>query len=309
MNKKALCLVVILACSLPFLPVFGGSRDDMPASLIRNIPPRPAEGMSGSEFARSIDGLHGAEREQLIVEQLKAGNLPGFLRRLAPVHLSQTSGDGRAMTVTLFVMPDYLSIGSDQDFIRIPMGLHAATAIADHFGFILPTRKIVDAIFSQSAFTLKPEPLPAGAQMRSTAYYETHNRMIREQRLALGCPLGELLSGHKKDVVLTNRLAGRQGKVAIYGWHRPSGVPIQPLSTVHSSNYADYSHGIRLISTTALLNGQPCSIWTILEDPALADVLSDEGAVRVARQRMTQVHPQPLHPVGVSFYPSEGARF
>jgi hypothetical protein len=115
--------------------------------------------------------------------------------------------------------------------------------------------------------------------------------MIRDQRLALGCPLGELISGHKKDVVMSNRLASRPGKVAIYGWHRPSGVPIQPLSTVHGSGYADYSHGVRLISATALLNGQPCSIWTILEDPALALLLSDEGAVRVARQLMSGSSP------------------
>jgi hypothetical protein len=258
----------------------------MQALLIGKIPSRPAGGMNGSEFARSIHELQGAQREQLIVEQLKAGNLPDFLRRLVPVHFSQTSGDGKTTTVTLFAMPDYLSIGSNKDFIRIPMGLHAATAIADQFGFILPTKKIVDAIFSQSAFTLKPAPLPAGAQMTSTAYYLTHNKMVRDQRLALGYPLGELISGHKKDVVMTNRLAAKQGKVAIYGWHRPSGVPIQPLSTVHGSHYADYSHGIRLISATALLDGQPCSIWTILEDPALAGVLSDEGAVRVARQLM-----------------------
>jgi hypothetical protein len=289
MKKKAsFCLVVILACSLAsFFLVFGQGKADMQALLIRKIPQRPLEGVSGSEFARSIFGLQDSEREQFIVEQLKAGNLPDFLRRLVPVHVSRTSPDGKATTVTLFVMPDYLSIGSNQDFIRIPMGLHAATAIADQFGFTLPTKKIVDAIFSQSAFTLRPEPLPAGDQMRSTAYYLAHNRMIRDQRLALGCPLGELISGHKKDVVMSNRLAARPGKVAIYGWHRPSGVPIQPLSTVHGSGYADYSHGVRLISTTALLDGQPCSIWTILEDPALAGVLSDEGAVRVARQRMT----------------------
>ncbi len=286
MQLKALCLVVILVCSLSSPAAFGGGRDDLPSALTVGIPPRPAGGMSGSEFARSIDSLHGAEREQLILEQLRSGNLPDFLRRLAPVRLSRPAGDGRATTVTLFVMPDYLSIGSNRDFIRIPMGLHAATSIADQFGFILPTRKIVDAIFSQSAFTLKPEPLPAGEQMRSTAYYLRHNGMIRDQRLALGCKLGELISGHKKDVVMTNRLDGKQGRVAIYGWHRPSGVPIQPLSTVHGSNYADYSHGIRLISTTALLDGQPCSIWTILEDPALAGLLSDEGAVRVARLRM-----------------------
>jgi hypothetical protein len=287
MKVKALCLVIILVCSLTSLFVLGESKGDMQASLIGNIPPRPVGGLSGSEFARSIFGLQGTQREQLILEQLKAGNLPDFLRRLAPVHVSRTSADGKATTVTLFVMPDYLSIGSNQDFVRIPMGLHAATAIADQFGFTLPTKKIVDAIFSQSAFTLKPEPLPAGDQMRSTAYYLTHNKMIRDQRLALSCPLGELISGHKKDVVMSNRLAAKPGKVAIYGWHRPSGVPIQPLSTVHGSSYADYSHGIRLISTTALLNGQPCSIWTILEDPALAGVLSDEGAVRVARQLMT----------------------
>jgi hypothetical protein len=129
--------------------------------------------------------------------------------------------------------------------------------------------------------------------MTSTAYYLTHNKMIRDQRLAVGCPLGELISGHKKDVVLTNRMAVRQGKVAIYGWHRPSGVPIQPLSTVHGANYADYSHGVRLVSSTALLNGRPCSIWTILEDPALADVLSDEGVIRGERQRLSLGHRQP----------------
>jgi len=294
MKTRALCLVVILACSLASLfLVFGQSKGDMQAVLVRNIPQRPVGGVSGSEFAQSIFGLQGAEREQLILEQLRAGNLPDFLRRLAPVHVSQTSGDGRTTTVTLFVMPDYLSIGSNQDFVRIPMGLHAAAAIADQFGFTLPTKKIVDAIFSQSAFTLKPEPLPAGDRMRSTAYYLTHNRMIREQRLALGCPLGELISGHKKDIVMTNRMAEKRGRVAIYGWHRPSGVPIQPLSLVHGSNYADYSHGVRLISSTALINGQACSIWKILEDPALAGMLSDEGAIGEARQLMALGHRPP----------------
>jgi hypothetical protein len=293
MKGRTLCLIVILVlCPLSFL-AYGGDRDDMQAYLIRNIPPRPSGGMSGSEFVRGISGLHGAQREQLILDQLRQGNLPDFLRKLASVHLSQMSGDGGTTTVTLFVMPDYLSIGSNQDFIRIPMGLHAATAIADQFDFILPTRKIVDAIFSQSAFTLKPEPLPAGVQMRSTAYYMMHNKMIRDQRLALGCSVGELISGHKKDIVMTNRMAGKRGRVAIYGWHRPSGVPIQPLSLVHGSNYADYSHGVRLISTTALINGQACSIWKILEDPALAGMLSDEGAIREARQLMALGHRPP----------------
>ena len=177
-------------------------------------------------------------------------------------------------------MPDYLSIGSNQDFIRIPMGLYTAVEIADKFGFVLPTTKIVDAIFQQSVFRLRPEPMQAGPEMRSTAYYLIHNQKIRKQLYDVGCSLGELIAGHKKDVVLTARLAKRRGRVAIYGWHSPSGIPIQPLSTFHGANYADYSHGVRLISDMALVNGEVRPIWSILEDPMLASILNDEGPLR-----------------------------
>jgi hypothetical protein len=115
--------------------------------------------------------------------------------------------------------------------------------------------------------------------MRSTAYYWEHNQRIQNQRLALHFPMGELIAGHKKDVVMTNRLIPGQGRIAIYGWHRLSGVPIQPLSTVHGAGYADYSHGIRLLSDQVLLNGESRLFYEILEDPAMAKVLSDEGVI------------------------------
>jgi hypothetical protein len=161
------------------------------------------------------------------------------------------------------------------------MNLHTAIAIADRFGFILPTKKMVDAIYLQSRFHLIPQPLPAGPQMRSTAYYWTHNQMIEEQVHALGVRLGELVSGDKKDVVMTNRLVANVGRIAIYGWHRGPGQPIQPLSTVHGANYADYSHGIRLISEMALVDGKLRSIYDILRDSAAAKLLSDEGPIRL----------------------------
>ena len=43
-------------------------------------------------------------------------------------------------------MPDYLAVGSDDDFVRMPMTPQTAQQIADLFGCILPTRKMVDAI-------------------------------------------------------------------------------------------------------------------------------------------------------------------
>jgi hypothetical protein len=221
------------------------------------------------------------EREAAILEEISKGNLPEFLRKLVPVELQYESANGQNLIATIFVTPDYLAIGSDSDFLRIPMNLRTAVTIAERFGFVLPTKKMVDAIYLQSRYHLNPQPLPAGPQMRSTEYYWTHNQMIEDQARAIGARLGALVSGDKKDVVMTNRLTTNVGRIAIYGWHRGPGQPIQPLSTVHGANYADYSHGIRLISEWVLINGKLQSIRELLHDPSTARVLSDEGPIHL----------------------------
>ena len=91
--------------------------------------------------------------------------------------------------------------------------------------------------------------------------------------------------------MLTNRLTRQPDRLAIYGWHRPTGIPIQPLSTVHGARYADYSHGIRLVSDTMLIDGEPHSVYAVLEDPRLAPLVSDEGPIRDARGLMRVPHP------------------
>ncbi len=248
----------------------------------RTIPSRDPQALTGSQFAESVSDMDRPQREQAILAQLLDGNLPDALRRLAPVKLNCEVAGGKTIAATIFVMPEYLAIGSDADFLRIPMNFHTATAIAHRFGFVLPTRKIVDAIYDQSTHRFTPQPMPAGPQMTSTSYYRRHNALIEEQSQARGFSLGTLVSGHKKDVVLTNRLNWIPGRIAIYGWHRGSGAPIQPLSTVHGADYADYSHGIRLVSQMALLDGRELPINGIMRDPWLAKIVSDEGAIRVS---------------------------
>ena len=255
-------------------------------ALTRGIPPRPLQAITGSQFAEQVRQIDSAQREQAILSEVLEGNLPPFLRALAPVEFQYRPAGGKAITATVFVMPDYLAIGSDQDFLRIPMNLYTAVAIAARFGFVLPTRKMVDAIYDQSVYHFAPQPLPAGPQMRSTDYYRIHNGLIEKQSLTRGFPSGPLVSGHKKDVVNTNRLTRNPGQIAIYGWHRATGDPIQPLSTVHGARYADYSHGIRLISETAILDGKPHSLNSILQDAVLANVLSDEGPIRMLPEVM-----------------------
>jgi len=248
--------------------------------LTRSIPARAGQDLTGSQFVKYVSKMNPQEREQAIRDEVLKGNFPDFLRKLVPVELHCELPSGTNLTATIFVTPDYLAIGSNADFLRIPMNLHTAAAVADRFGFVLPTRKMVDAIYLQSRYHLVPQPLPASPQMRSTAYYWTHNQMVQDQAHALGVRLGELVSGDKKDVVMTNRLAAKIGRIAIYGWHRGPGQPIQPLSTVHGANYADYSHGIRLISEMALIDGKLRSVYDILRDSSTAKVLSDEGPIQ-----------------------------
>ena len=264
--------------------------EDVIAGLVNKIPQRQKNAKTGSEFSACIASVPPSQREEAIELEVTEGNFPEFLKRLKPIRMTHRFHDGTTKTATIFAMPDYLSVGSDGDYLLTPMALSSAVDTAMKLGFMLPTRKIVDAIFGQSDIRCVPQPLPAGPEMRSTAYYVKHDRKIKTQLLAMACAPGALVSGHKKDVVLSNRLIRSQGKIAIYGWHRLSGIPIQPLSTVHGAKYADYSHGIRLISDTVLIDGEPQSMTDLLENPKFADIVSDEGPMPGLRRFMNSHH-------------------
>jgi hypothetical protein len=253
--------------------------------------------LTGSDFARHIEGMSADEREAAILEQALDGNVPSFLRRAEPVTLTGHSSAGTPVRVTLCVAPDYLAIGSDTDYLFVPMRLNTAIAVATRYRALLPTRKMVDAIYAQAQVHLQPQPLPASDAMRSTGYYWHHSELIREQRLSFTQPLGALTAGDKKDLVLTNRSWVNLDRVAIYGWHLPGGKPIQPLSTVHGWHYADYSHGVRLVSAVAYVDDKATALLQLLQDPQLAAVLSDEGALRNAGELLRILASQALNSV------------
>jgi hypothetical protein len=252
--------------------------------LGKSIPTRAAGAMTGTEFAERARDLAGPQRDALVRTELLAGNVPTFLRRLEAVTVRDAVN-----VITVCVLPDYLALGTDRDFVFVPLGLEEALEVAEHFGFMLPTRSIVDAIYAASTVKLDPQPLPAGDQMRSTAYLLRHNEMVRAQRDARGAQLGALTAGNKKDLVLTPRLWQNPGRVAIYGWHRAAGAPIQPLSTVHGARYADYSHGIRLVSGLVYVNGVQRALADVLADPRLASLLSDEGPLPRLADRLASL--------------------
>lgn len=247
--------------------------------LTSGIPQRIARAPSGSAVMQKLMKTGGAERDKAVVQQVLSGNLPSFLRHLTPVTLAGTISGGTKVLITICVTPDYLAVGDDRDFVRVPMGLAAAARVANELGFLLPTTKMVDAIYQQAQVHVAPSPMKPGSQMSSTAYLVDHNRTVDQQRARASDAPDALTAGQKKDIVLTKRLMSHPGRVAIYGWHRPNGKPIQPLSTVHGASYADYSHGVRLVSQTAYVNGESRPLSEIMHDSELSRIVSSEGPI------------------------------
>ncbi len=269
-------LLVVLAGWIPAQ----AASNPCDETLSSRIPARQVDAPGGHEFARSLHGLSDDLREAAIRRELNAGNIPEFLRHLVPVRLKPRNAAAGSPDVVICATPDYLAIGSDADFLLIPMRLATALSVAAEFGFTLPTTRMVDAIYDQATVRLLPQPLPASDAMRSTDYLLHHNDLVAQQRGSMGADLGALTAGDKKDLVLSNRLRSHPDRVAIYGWHSAPGRPIQPLSTVHGWRYADYSHGVRWVNTQIFVDGNRSSLFTSLEDGRLALTLSDEGTLR-----------------------------
>src|SRR5579859_4106017 len=249
-----------------------------------DLPPRPTDAVSGSKFAKSIESLGRPEREEKIYEQIKLGNVPDFLRKLKLIR-TQLVKDGKTNSAVYYVTPDYLAVGADADYFLTPLSPIMAQRVADLAHCSLPTRKMVDDIYAAAAVKLTPSPIPPTPAMATVPIFEEHNATVwsqRKQELEKH-PLGELIAGHKKDVVITTKLPTAGGKVAIYGWHKTEGKPIQPLYTGHADFYADYSHGIRLVQSAILVNDKPRPIADVLADPHLCTLLSDEGTITNAK--------------------------
>ena len=262
-----------------FVNVFALSACWLGAGMmdVVSAPSRPLGAPTGSSFIQSTFKMGEAQREEAIYRQIVTGNMPDFQRQLRPVTIRTKTRSGQSVTATIYVTPDYLSVGSDRDYVRVPMNPITAQRIASKLNMFLPTTKMVDAIYRSANVKLAPAPLPPGAQMTTSPYYQKHNTKIEQQLARHGT--GKLVAGHKKDVVLSNRLTQRPGRVAIYGWHRTSGRPIQPLSLVHHDRYADYSHGVRLVGAQMDINGKTYDVEDVLQSRELSPILSSEGVL------------------------------
>lgn len=257
-------------------------RGTMPDLKPLVIPPRQTHALTGSAFMKKVETMEFWDREKEIYTEISQGNISDFLRDMITIESTFQDSTGTPHTVKYEVMPDYLAIGSNADFCRIPVGPQTAQRIADLFGATMPTRKLVDDIYVNATVKLEPVTYyPVGNANELVPKFVAHNAAIEEQRKAANGTLGELVAGIKKDVVISNRIVepNRLGHVVIYGWHRPDGNAIQPLTNIHYGWYTDYSHGVRLMNDEVMVDGVPMNVTDVLQDPVLYKLLSDENGV------------------------------
>ena len=262
-------LVVCVGCGRPLFPYPSGKKVNANANKL-----------TGEEFYQQAMTMQWKQRDSFALTAVMAGNIPSFLRRSAAVHIAVfDSATGKTNKATYFVMPDYLSVGSDENWARIPLTPITAQIIADSFHCFLPTRKMVNDIYEASE--IKVAPVPMYIYRDSTVTMWQHHLIIEGQRKGRK----GLISGIKKDVVISDLLtrSSKQHRVAIYGWHQLNGKPIQPLYTGHVDWYADYSHGIRLVARKMKVNGEWMDYTDVMKHPVLRKLISDEAFSDVVR--------------------------
>ncbi|MFD0941219.1 hypothetical protein [Pedobacter boryungensis] len=253
---------------------------------------RKADALGGKAFANSIidSNLNLADRENIIYKEIKSGNIPDFLRKLKRISYSSKINN-LEYSIDFFVLPDYMAIGSDEDYIYIPMTPVLAQRVASLLKCSLPTRKMVDLIYQNATIKLEPQPIPPTKAMTTVPIFITHNEIVRTQlKPYLTQHNGsELTAGNKKDIVISNKIyTEKTPKVVIYGWHKLDGKAIQPLYNKHTNMWADYSHGIRLIQNKVWVNGKKTTLAKVLVDSILNQLLSDEGIIAKSYYPITE---------------------
>ena len=135
---------------------------------------------------------------------------------------------------------------------------------------------MVNDIYEKAAIRL--EPVPMYAYRDSTVTMWQHHLIIEGQRKGRK----GLIAGIKKDVVISSRIKDST-RVAIYGWHRLNGDPIQPLYTGHVYWWVDYSQGIRLVYRKLRVEGKWVDYTAVLSNPRLRPLLCDEDSCTFLR--------------------------
>lgn len=239
--------------------------------------------MRGSEFVSTFAGKNYVAWEAVAFEAAQSNGVVDW----PWVEIALSDGPNTAL---VRVQSDVFSVGTPEDFLRLPLTPQRAQQIANLQGLLLPTPLLAFRTWQQATVKLSPVAMIPNKGTNLQQFAE-HNAAIEAQRAGRQ----GLIAGIKKSVVVSNIM--KPGKVVIFGWYKPApdvfdnklGMgdpnrqPLQPLSNVHGDFYWDYSHGIHFYHPIATVNGQDMMLSELMQHPVLWRLVSHEGPIRTPR--------------------------
>lgn len=271
--------------------------NDQTESANQKLPERPSDALTGSQFMQEMQKLGNmnnkptqAKMERLIEQEIAKGNLPSFCR---PENMKTLTMEGRDGTQVQFKAGlDYLAIGSDDDYVRIPITPILAQNLSEKYGWGLPTRAMAHSIHDLADIKLVGIGLVNNEEdelkMQGIGFMQRHNKDINKQLGAKGLERlrsgKALVAGHKKDVIISRYVIDHpNGAMDYSGLYTDGKNPVQD-NPAHEWTYRDYSHGFRPIGGDVVIaypdgSTQSMKYYDAIKNPQIAKILNGaEGA-------------------------------
>jgi hypothetical protein len=235
----------------------------------------PPVGLSGSEWLERYAKLDAGDepaRHRLVLEQVARHNMPDTWDDWVTI-----TAQGRRGTVVEFeVSPHGLRIGTNTDWVEVPLdGPHAAAA-AEILGHGLCTAWMAEQIYTQAkkhggavhyfaaaeiANSLRlagwNNDAPDAAKTKSPEFFQQRSILLQNWLNDHAIAPGTLVDGYFKTVVPPVDGLTRQGGLEMVGGYTDQGEKIQSLSGgFHGRSFFDYSHNIRLAKDVIRVHGQ-----------------------------------------------------
>jgi hypothetical protein len=232
-----------------------------------------------------------ADRNFKLFKRLtRDGAVPDFLRTFVGVAIAGSVSHVK-YEIVFYAAPDFLSVGSDFDWMRVPLSVPAEQWALDYHGCVHPTKPMARAIYAGTPKGQRIDMLGSWGQtsgsmggLTSTRAFVGYHDNV-ESRRKPDHALGQLTSGLMKDVIISTPSMMKLGRVMFWGGVPSTGTPFHGsggdsgltvpdhMIAVHN----EYAMGLRLCHKKLFVR-KAGGDWV---EKSLADVLADpvEGEV------------------------------
>lgn len=236
---------------------------------------------TGSEWLNNLPENPGTGRDNALLEAVN--------QNLLTFNWTCISSTIEENTVVIDVLSDAAFIVLDDGSrFRPQISAKLQQTIADQLDLSFMTSKIMDLSYQQCEQKAEFTPLTASPQMSTTTYSKNFNQKLELKRKNYDL----LWRDCGKAWILSNRLHQLQSGMACnHGFYSPSaksdanGVKvIQSSGCMHDHSHQDYSQVIFFMKKTCILNVTETSIYDIMNDKVLSNLINYDGILLYQKQ-------------------------